>query len=119
MALITFIRVDGSSIAIILASARGLPRTNDECPTTSNVPAAEYDGTGFLMPVNRQSEKVPPFALVSRDGRILRYVVPTPGLNLQRYERQEVGVFGSTRNAEGVAGGLLVAERIVELDRHR
>jgi SH3-like domain-containing protein len=85
----------------------------------SSIPAANYDATGFLMPINRQSENVPPFALVSAEGRILRYVNPTPGLNLHRYVRQEIGVFGATQPAAGLDGGVLTAERVIVLDRHR
>lgn len=85
----------------------------------ASVPAANYDATGFLMPINRQSENVPPFALVNAEGRILRYVNPTPGLNLHRYVRQEIGVFGATQTAAGLDGGVLTAERVIVLDRHR
>lgn len=89
-------------------------------PAAGNaVPAANYDATGFLMPINRQSENVPPFALVTAEGRILRYVNPTPGLNLHRYVRQEIGVFGATQTAAGLEGGVLTAERVIVLDRHR
>ncbi|HEV7279007.1 MAG TPA: hypothetical protein VGN57_02240 [Pirellulaceae bacterium] len=100
------------------SAASGAAGLGAAAPANS-VPAANYDATGFLMPINRQSENVPPFALVTAEGQILRYVNPTPGLNLHRYVRQEVGVFGATQPASGLEGGVLTAERVIVLDRHR
>jgi hypothetical protein len=85
-----------------------------------------YDGQGWLVPiVSRSGSKfseqkyVPPFALTDRDGNILRFVTPAPGVNIHRYLRQQIGVFGHQRPLDHLEQPHLTASRIVVLDRHR
>jgi hypothetical protein len=78
-----------------------------------------YDGTGWLMPVVTHRRDVPRYALTDKDGRILQFVTPQPGVNLHRYERQEVGVIGNRGFLPGLGTPHLTAQRVVVLQRHR
>ncbi len=56
------------------------------------VPRPEYDGAGIVRPAGRPG--LPPYALVAPDGRILAYLAPTPGVNLNSWQNREAGVLG-------------------------
>jgi hypothetical protein len=60
----------------------------------SDAAGVKYDGSGWLVPVHSTTGTAPPFALLDAQGEVLGYVSPTPGLNLQRYLRKQVGIFG-------------------------
>jgi uncharacterized protein YgiM (DUF1202 family) len=78
-----------------------------------------YDGSGWLMRVITQHNGVPQYALTDQQGRILHFVTPSPGINLRRYERQEIGVVGRRGYIPRLKKPHLTAERIIVLDRHR
>ena len=86
-------------------------------PNTSS--QSPYDGNGWLMPVVTRRPGVPRFALTDDYGRILQFVSPAPGLNLQRYLRQQIGVTGKRSLQPKFDRPHLTAERVVVLDRHR
>ncbi len=97
-------------------SDSGAPRAN----------TTVYDGRGWLVPVvsrkGRQfspSNYMPPFALTDNDGNVLQFVTPAPGVNLHRYVKQEIGIFGQQRPLEHLTEPHVTASRIVMLDRHR
>ena len=52
----------------------------------------DYDGAGIVRPAGRPG--LPPYALVAPDGRILAYLAPTPGVNLNSWQNREAGVLG-------------------------
>jgi hypothetical protein len=78
-----------------------------------------FDGIGWLLPVHSAKPTAPPYALLDREGNILHFVSPAPGLNLNRYLRKEVGIFGQKEQATTVDKPHLTAHRVVELERHR
>ena len=78
-----------------------------------------FDGTGWLLPVHSSKKASPPYALLDKDGNVLQFVSPAPGLNLNRYLRKEIGVFGQKDQGTTLDKPHLTAHRIVELDRHR
>lgn len=78
-----------------------------------------FDGTGWLLPVHSTKKPAPPYALLDKDGNVLQFVSPAPGLNLNRYLRKEIGVFGQKDQGTTLDKPHLTAHRIVELDRHR
>jgi hypothetical protein len=78
----------------------------------------KYDGSGWLVPVHSTTGTAPPFALLDAQGEVLGYVSPTPGLNLQRYLRKQVGIFGLRGYVPTLNKPHVTAERVVELDRH-
>ena len=78
-----------------------------------------YDGSGWLMPVISRRKNVPQYALTDDYGRILKFVIPAPGLNLRRYLRKQIGISGSEQMNPALFRPQLMAERVVMLDRHR
>lgn len=100
----------------------------------SNDPAASfkkdgfdprYDGKGWLMPVitrasstRNPNQYTPPFALTDSQGNVLQFVSPSPGLNLRRYARMQVGIYGQISPLDQYTKQHLTAHRIVVLSRH-
>lgn len=80
---------------------------------------APYDGVGWLMPVITQRSSVPRYALTDRNGHILQFVTPAPGVNLRRFQRQQVGVIGRRGYVPRLRTPHLMADRVVVLNRHR
>jgi hypothetical protein len=78
-----------------------------------------FDGTGWLLPVHSSKHNAPPFALLDEEGRILQFVSPAPGLNLHRFLRKEIGIFGQKSAHSRFEKPHLVADRVVDLARHR
>lgn len=78
-----------------------------------------FDGAGWLYPVYSKNQASPPYALLSADGTILQFVSPAPGLNLNRYLRTEVGVFGQHSAGSSLDKPHVTAQRVVSLERHR
>jgi hypothetical protein len=78
-----------------------------------------FDGTGWLLPVHSRKRTAPPYALLDGDGKILQFVSPSPGLNLHRYLRKEIGIYGQKSYIPALEKRHLTAHRVVELDRHR
>ncbi len=119
--------------------AQASPQTTPPVPTTASSPPAaasapaaaapaettataaadvKYDGSGWLVPVHSATGAAPPFALLDAQGEVLGYVSPTPGLNLQRYVRKQVGIFGLRGYVPTLNKPHVTAERVVDLDRH-
>ncbi len=90
---------------------------------TAPDPSAEvepdYSGQGWLIPVFTKRRDLPRFALTDDDGAILYFVSPSSGLNLRRYLRTRVGIFGSVTETTSAEPPQLVAQRVVMLDRHQ
>lgn len=100
----------------------------------SNDPAAtfigdgldpRYDGRGWLMPVitrasatHDNGQYTPPFALTDAQGNVLQFVSPSPGLNLRRYARTQVGIYGQVSPLNQFTKPHLTAHRVIVLDRH-
>ncbi len=84
-----------------------------------------YDGRGWLMPVITRASSsrdvnqyTPPFALTDAQGNVLQFVSPSPGLNLRRYSRMQVGIYGQISPLDQFTKPHLTAHRIVVLSRH-
>ena len=92
---------------------RSEPRLNNQ------VAGVKYDGVGWLMPVYSQDRSTPPFALLDDDGKMLQYVTPAPGVNLRRYARKNVGIFGTRLLPQAGKSNRLTAYRVIDLERHR
>ncbi len=82
--------------------------------------AQGYDAIGVLRPVNSRRPGAPPFALVDERGQVVSFVTPTPGVNLQPFLGQRIGVSGTRgyipefQRGHVVAGHVSpVVERIV------
>lgn len=84
-----------------------------------------YDGRGWLMPVVTRASKpasgdkyTPPFALTDDSGNVLQFVSPSPGMNLRRYSRMRVGIYGQVSPLDQYTRPHLTAHRVVVLARH-
>jgi len=73
-----------------------------------------FDAEGWLMPVHSTRRVAPPFALLDADGRVVCYVQPSPGLNLRRYTKRRVGLFGEARRIPDLKATLLTVTRVVK-----
>lgn len=98
--------------------SRGLSRSADR--SAGNLAdVSRYDGYGWLMPVATNRDNIPKYVLTDNNGNILQFVTPRSGLNLQRYERQRVGIYGEKGYLPSVNQPILTADRIVTMDRVR
>ena len=109
-------RLTGSHIGSLdLAQGRVSDPTGAEASGSESL----YDGTGWLMPVVTQRNGIPRYALTDRNGRILQFVTPSPGVNLRRFEREQIGIIGRRGYVPRLRTPHLMAERVVVLNRHR
>ncbi|MCO6453781.1 MAG: hypothetical protein J5I93_00560, partial [Pirellulaceae bacterium] len=83
------------------------------------VSEASYDAHGVLVPVYSRTRRAPPYALVDEDGQVLKYVSPSPGLNLHRYLGKRVGVVGQRGYLPTLEARHVTAQRVIQLDRHQ
>ena len=77
--------------------ARLRPRDDDDherSPARLEIDG-RYDGVGQLAQVPEPKTGAPRFALIDRRGDVRCYVTPAPGVRLQNYVGQEVGITGS------------------------
>jgi len=95
------------------------PTIEADQPATFRVAGVEYDGVGWLMPVHAKNRSLPPFALLNDEGKLIQYVRPAPGVNLRRYARKNVGVFGTRSLGRDGQANQLTAYRVIDLARHR
>ncbi|MGY8767138.1 MAG: SH3 domain-containing protein [Pirellulales bacterium] len=107
-----------SSIANQLPIGSGLVGSNQEIDP-------RFDGKGWLMPVIKRSSKkrsdgqlTPPYALTDQDGKVLQFVSPSPGVNMHRYLKQEIGIYGQKSPKGNYTRPHLTAHRIVLMSRH-
>ena len=110
-------RTPGVMGARIATNPRFGPQQIASVPSASQLP--KYDGTGWLMPVVSSNRGVPKYVLTDDHGRVLQFVSPQPGVKLNSYVRQKIGVFGQKSFANAYDRPHLVAERIVTLNRVR
>lgn len=78
-----------------------------------------YDGVGWLKPVYSAKRIAPPYALVDVDGKVLQYVTPSPGLNLNRYVKKPVGIFGQKSHLPEFKASHLTASKVVDLTKYQ
>lgn len=112
--------VDGAAYSPHAAGSS--PAISPQQPASAAMPtslaASPYAGQGWLVPVVTGRADVPQFALTDDAGNVRFFVSPVPGLNLRRYQRQEVGIIGRPLGASQETASHLVAERVVLLRRH-
>jgi hypothetical protein len=68
--------------------------TGPSSAATLPTDAGRYDGVGKLTRVVSQRPNAPRFALVNPQNDVVAFVSPAPGVNLQSFEGQYVGVTG-------------------------
>lgn len=67
---------------------------NYSLPSSPQPGVANYDATGWLVPVHAAGPDQPTHALTNDSGDVVAYVSPIAGLNLDRYRNQAVGING-------------------------
>jgi hypothetical protein len=100
----------GPFVAESLAATAAAPGSSPLSP--------RYDAQGWLKPVISRTKPAAPYAVVDDDGKPLCFVTPSPGLNIGRYANQQVGLYGRRGYIESLKTPHLVAERVIDLDRH-
>ena len=71
------------------------------------------------MPVVTNKQGLPRFVLTDDAGKVLQFVTPQPGINLSRYLRQKIGIYGQPGYLPAFQRPHLMAERIVTLNAVR
>jgi hypothetical protein len=67
-----------------------------KAPATITDPVmGRYDAIGKLMPVVAKRPNAPKFALVDANNKVVSFVSPGPGVEMQAYVGQQIGVMGS------------------------
>ncbi len=76
--------------------ARLSPRDDDHRRSAARLEIdGRYDGVGQLARVPEPKTGAPRYALIDRRGDVRCYVTPAPGVRLQNYVGQEVGITGA------------------------
>ena len=83
-------------------------------------PAAEadFDATGWLVPVHSLVPGAPPYALVNEENTTLSYLTPAPGHNVHRYLGRPVGIIGQRSYVPHLDAPHITVRRVVDLERH-
>ncbi len=79
--------------------------------------ASLYDATGYLVPVHAAAAGQPSYALTKKDGTMIAYVSPLPGMKLDHYVNQAVGIKGLRGYLPQLKANHLQAQRIVRIER--
>ncbi|MBN1854924.1 MAG: hypothetical protein JW829_19475 [Pirellulales bacterium] len=87
-------------------------------PESSSEPsgAERYDVVGVLKRVGSRRRDAPRFALVDPTGDIVSFITPSPGVNLQPFVGQRVGVYGTRGYMPEYRRAHVVAARVTPLD---
>lgn len=74
-----------------------------------------FDATGYLVPVHSTTPGQPSHAITNENGAVVAYVSALPGMNLDLYLNQPVGITGLRGYLPQLKAGHIQAERIVRL----
>ncbi len=85
---------------------------------TGSAETSIYDTAGWLMKVHTSDQPAPPYAILDDNGQVLEFVSPAPGLNLHRYLKKRVGIFGYQSYLADLKTPHITVYRIVDLARH-
>ena len=80
-----------SPSAPVVTASFATPATGSGSDTMA---AKNFDATGWLVPVHAAQPGQPTHALTSDSGQIIAYVTALPGMNLDRFVNQAVGIHG-------------------------
>lgn len=80
--------------------------------TPAPQPAPRFDGAGIIQPSPPNLPGVPPFVLITPAGRVLAYLQPGPGVQLQPYIGQALGLYGRRAFNPGLNTDLIEVQSI-------
>jgi hypothetical protein len=114
-------------VSVPAAREAGITPINEPTPADRPVKAeglkipdgVTYDGVGWLKPVYSAKRVAPPYALVDENGKVLQYVTPAPGFNLNRYVKKPVGIYGQKSHLAEFKADHLTASKVVELTKYQ
>jgi len=95
------------------ASSPAIPLDDTASRNIDGTPAS--DASGWLVEVFSQQPGQPEFALTDDAGGLIAYVVAAPGMNLRRYVKQPVGIYGTKGYLPNLSARQITAERIVRV----
>ena len=79
-----------------------------------------YDAHGWLNQlVSSNGRLAPAYVLEDETGKIIYHIAPSPGLNLNRYLKQRVGIKGRKGFHQRLKLNHVTAERVVAIDKLR
>ncbi len=95
-------------------AAQSSPHARAPAASTPNADEQKdrYDGVGKLTPVKSKRPNAPRYALVNGQNDVVSFVTPAPGVNLQPYEGQYVGILGQRGFMPELKKPHLTAQRI-------
>jgi hypothetical protein len=102
-------------ISSIGAPAEATPNAPPLDQTRNPDGTPSSDASGWLVEVFSQQPGQPEFALTDDAGGLIAYVVASPGMNLRRYLKQPVGVYGVKGYLPNLSARQITAERIVRV----
>lgn len=86
--------------------------------SNSGVDPTAFAAQGTLTRLIRDGgQRASSYAVQDSTGKVIALVVPSPGVNLERYLRKEVGIQGASSPNPTLSLPTVIAERVVELDR--
>lgn len=87
--------------------------------TPASATMDKFDGEGVLRPVVSRRQDAPRYALVDEREAVLFFLTPAPGLNLQSYFGERVGVYGTRGFLPGLRKSHIMVRRVELLDTAR
>jgi len=95
------------------SSLSNTPSENIANRNLDGTPAS--DASGWLVEVFSQQPGSPEFALTDDAGGLIAFVIPAPGMNLRRYIKQPVGIYGVKSYLPNLVARQITAERVVRV----
>jgi SH3-like domain-containing protein len=85
--------------------------------TPASATMTKFDGEGVLRPVVSRRKDAPRYALVDERDAVLFFLTPAPGLNLQSYFGERIGVYGTRGFLPGLRKSHIMVRRVELLDK--
>jgi hypothetical protein len=75
-------------------------------------PVLRFSGAGIVRPISTGHPRLPRFVLVAPDGRLLTFLQPVAGINLNGWVNRQVGLTGPRRFNRDLQSDLLTVQTI-------
>jgi hypothetical protein len=101
------------------ASGQAVQGSPKQIAGTQAASEARFDGEGWLARVVSSKLGAPRYALVDQEGTVRCYVTPAPGVNLNYYVGQRIGIHGTGGYVREYRSRHVAAKHITPLDDTR
>ncbi len=71
-------------------------------------PASRFSGAGIVQKSSIPAPGVPPYMLIAPDGRLLAYLEPADGVDLDQVENQALGIVGERSHREALKTDVII-----------